>query len=76
MKLPRDISGRRLVKCLCRHWGFEFIHQRGSHIVLQSGSYRLTVPDHATLKVGTLSDIFTEVAAHKGIDRERIIETL
>jgi cytidine deaminase len=37
---------------------------------------RIVVPDHRTLKVGTLSDILAQVAAFKGVNRDRIIETL
>lgn len=38
MKLPCDISGRELVKALCRHWSYQQVHQVGSHIILQTDS--------------------------------------
>lgn len=36
MKLPRDLSGEELVKHLLKRWGYERIHQVGSHIILQT----------------------------------------
>jgi predicted RNA binding protein YcfA (HicA-like mRNA interferase family) len=36
MKIPRDISGRQLVKVLCREFGYHKVHQEGSHIVLET----------------------------------------
>jgi hypothetical protein len=36
MKLPRDLSGIRLARHLCRLWGYTLVHQVGSHIVLQN----------------------------------------
>ena len=36
MKLPRDVSGRDLVKVLVRDWGYRQVHQVGSHIILQT----------------------------------------
>jgi predicted RNA binding protein YcfA (HicA-like mRNA interferase family) len=52
--LPR-ISGREAVKALQRA-GYEFDHQRGSHIVLRQTLLphrRLTVPDHDEQAKGT-----------------------
>lgn len=57
MKLPRDLSGRDLSKAL-RKLGYEITRQTGSHIRLttqRKGEHHLTIPDHASLKVGTLS---------------------
>ena len=34
MKLPRDLSGQSLVKHLSKHWGYQQVHQVGSHIIL------------------------------------------
>ena len=59
MKLPQ-ISGRELIKNLCRH-GFVIIRQRGSHIRLEKntpeGTIKITVPDNKVLKKGTLHHI-------------------
>ncbi len=36
MKIPRDLSGRNLVKLLCQNWGYSELKQEGSHIILQT----------------------------------------
>lgn len=66
-KLPRDLSGRDVVAALCRT-DFHILHQRGSHIVLRSDPRRITlvVPDHKTLRIGTLRAILHQ--AGLGID--------
>ena len=79
MKLPRDLDGRALVQMLCRDWGYRFVHQEGSHIILQTDTpthQRLPVPDHSPLRIGTLSAILRLVAAHHGVDREAILRRL
>jgi predicted RNA binding protein YcfA (HicA-like mRNA interferase family) len=79
MKLPRDISGRKLVKILSRNWGYRQIHQTGSHIILETeepGHHRLAVPDHESLRVGTLNSILRAVAEHKRTIREEILRSL
>ncbi len=53
------LSGRQVVKAL-RKIGYEFDHQRGSHIVLRQtdpAHRRLTVPDHNEVAKGTLRAI-------------------
>jgi predicted RNA binding protein YcfA (HicA-like mRNA interferase family) len=60
-KLPA-ISGRDAVKAL-RKVGYEFDHQRGSHMVLRRDAYpyrRLSIPDHKELAKGTLRAIIRE----------------
>lgn len=79
MKLPRDISGRKLAQVLCRRWGYQLIHQVGSHMVLQTEApshQRIVVPDHAVLRLGTFHAILQSVAKHKGVMREMIVEGL
>ena len=44
MKLPRDLSGREVVKALKR-LGFTVEHQQGSHIRLVRNGLRVTVPN-------------------------------
>lgn len=77
MKLPRDLSGNRLARHLCRSWGYAHVHQVGSHIVLQTETpshHRIVIPAHTPLRVGTLNGILQAVAAHKGIFREELLE--
>jgi predicted RNA binding protein YcfA (HicA-like mRNA interferase family) len=79
MKLPRDVSGEQLAASLCRHWGYAKVHQVGSHIILQTdqpSSRRIAIPAHASLRVGTLNSILRSVAAHKGITRQAIVDSL
>lgn len=60
-RLPTDLSGRDLIKALQRI-GFVVQRQRGSHIVLRRDSpfARVTVPDHKSLRLGTLRTILRE----------------
>jgi len=56
------ISGREAVKAL-RKVGYEFDHQRSSHIVLRHSApphRRLTVPDHDEIAKGTLRAIIRQ----------------
>lgn len=79
MKLPRNVSGEELAKALCKSWGYEKIHQVGSHIILQTEepeSHRISVPAHSPLRVGTLNAILRSVAVHKGVSRESIVSSL
>ena len=61
MKLPADLSGRELVEVLLRV-GFVVSGQRGSHIILRLGNpyARVVVPDHNTVRPGTLHQILVE----------------
>jgi len=79
MKFPRDVSGRQLVKALCREFGYHKVHQEGSHIVLETedpSHQRLAVPDHDSLRVGTLNNIVRAVANHKNVTRDEILRRL
>ena len=59
MKLPRDLSGREVVKGLKR-LGFTVENQEGSHIRLSRGSLRVTVPNHPSLLPKTLKSILKQ----------------
>ncbi len=66
MKLPRDLSGIKLVKHLCKQWNYEQVHQVGSHVILQTSApahHRVAVPAHDPLRIGTLNAILAAVAA-------------
>ena len=78
MKLPRDISGRELIKRL-KKLGYEPSRQTGSHIRLTTqvhGEHHVTVPNHDPLKIGTLSTILNMVADHFQISREELLQRL
>ena len=55
------VSGAQAVKALER-LGFEFIRQKGSHIVMRRGGYVCIVPNHRELKIGTLSGILKQAS--------------
>jgi predicted RNA binding protein YcfA (HicA-like mRNA interferase family) len=79
MKVPRDLSGAQLIKVLCRDFGYHQVHQEGSHIILQTelpGHQRLSVPNHNPLRIGTLNAILRAVAAHKGVERQALLDSL
>jgi len=79
MKVPRDLSGADLVKCLCRSWGYRRVHQVGSHVILDTDEpspHRIAVPDHRNLRLGTLRSILRDVAGHKGVSREEVLASL
>ena len=79
MRLPRDISGRELVKTLTRHWGYRQVNQVGSHIILQTEEpehHRVCVPDHSPLRIGTFNSILRAVAQAKHVTREDIMASL
>ena len=74
MRLPRDISGRELVKLLGI---LEYVvtRQKGSHIRLTTivhGEHHVTIPDHDSLRVGTLRSILAAVAGHRGISVDEV----
>jgi predicted RNA binding protein YcfA (HicA-like mRNA interferase family) len=72
-KLPTDLSGRDLVKVLQRV-GFAVQRQRGSHIILRRElpHARVVVPNHKTLRIGTLRAILHEA----GLTVEQLLELL
>ncbi len=78
MRLPRDISGKDLIKALsCLD--YEVTRQTGSHIRLTSkrkGEHHITVPAHDPIKIGTLNAILKEIAEHNGLDRAELIRML
>jgi predicted RNA binding protein YcfA (HicA-like mRNA interferase family) len=78
VKIPRDLSGVALAKALSRI-GYQVTRQSGSHIRLTIQTpvqHHITVPAHDPLKVGTLSGILGDVAAHLKITRDELLEKL
>jgi predicted RNA binding protein YcfA (HicA-like mRNA interferase family) len=78
VKIPRDLSGREIVKALCKHWDYRQVHQEGSHIILQTDTpshQRIPVPDHRALRIGTLNSILRLVAAHKNVTKQDVLNS-
>tara|TARA_Y100000310_G_C20701599_1_gene830457 strand:+ start:7590 stop:7805 length:216 start_codon:yes stop_codon:yes gene_type:complete len=71
MKLPQ-ISGKELIKKLSKQ-GFIIVRQKGSHIrlekVTKEETIKITVPNHKSLKKGTLNRILKDA----GINLEDIL---
>jgi predicted RNA binding protein YcfA (HicA-like mRNA interferase family) len=78
VKLPRNVSGERLIRSLER-LGYGVIRQQGSHVRLRHGGppvHSVTVPLHDPLKTGTLHGILFEVAQARQIAIESIAGSL
>lgn len=78
MKLPRNITGNELSKVLSK-LGYQVTRQTGSHIRLstsENGGHHVTIPAHNPLKVGTLTAILSDVAAHHKLTREQLLDRL
>ncbi|MER3481826.1 MAG: hypothetical protein C4332_00275 [Meiothermus sp.] len=78
MKVPRDISGERLVRVLQR-MGCEVARQDGSYTRLVFAGkpvHKITVPNHNPIKVGLLQALLKELAERQGISMEQLIEKL
>jgi hypothetical protein len=37
---------------------------------------RIAIPDHSSLRVGTLNAVIKAIASHKGIDKNKVISFL
>jgi predicted RNA binding protein YcfA (HicA-like mRNA interferase family) len=78
MRLPRDISGLELAQSL-KAFGYQITRQIGSHLrltTLECGEHHITIPQHKSLRVGTLATILNDVAQHVQLSREELIEQL
>jgi predicted RNA binding protein YcfA (HicA-like mRNA interferase family) len=78
MNIPRNLSGRQLIKSL-EKYGYRITRQKGSHIRIttdQNGKHHITIPDHNPLKLGTLSTILKDVAAHFNMDKQTLMKDL
>ena len=78
MKIPRDLSGMKLAKSL-EVLGYRLTRQSGSHMRLithENGEHHVTIPKRASLRVGTIAGILSDVAEHFGITRGELIRQL
>lgn len=78
-KVPRDVSGKDLIKVLSKY-GYEVVRQSGSHIrlsiKLNDGVKNITIPNHDPIKLGTLMAIVNDVSEQLKINKEDIINKL
>lgn len=78
MKLPRNISADELISSL-KKFGYTVSRQKGSHIrltTISNGEHHLTIPNHNPIKLGTLSSILSNVAAHFKLSKEETVKKL
>ena len=79
MRLPRDLSGSDLIKVLCKHYGYSQVDKEGSHVLLQTKQlrhHRIAIPEHKSLRLGTLNAILNAVARIQGIEKAEILDKL
>jgi predicted RNA binding protein YcfA (HicA-like mRNA interferase family) len=73
VKTPRNLSAQDLIKIL-KKYGYEVARQKGSHIRLvrygDNGEHHVTIPNHAPIKLGTLSAIVSDVTDQLGLNKE------
>jgi len=72
------LSGAQLAKALTRI-GYSVTRQTGSHLRLTTASpseHHITIPNHDSLKIGTLAAILADVAAHQKISRDELLGQL
>ena len=57
----RVLSGKEVIKVLCREFGFYFVSQKGSHVKLkkkvQNKEITTVIPLHKELALGTLKGV-------------------
>jgi predicted RNA binding protein YcfA (HicA-like mRNA interferase family) len=74
MSKLKKISGKECVKILCNKFGFDFIRQTGSHMILKketpAGKVGTVVSNHDELKIGTLKGVL-ELAK---VDEDEFVE--
>ena len=77
MKLPRDLSGREFGQLIGR-LGYVLDHQRGSHMrfTCKDPDHQLTVPDHRSLRAGTLASLLRQIMEQHNLDRDDLLKLL
>ena len=78
MKTPRDVSGPELTKAL-RQLGYQVTRQTGSHLRItthEQGEHHEVIPNHSSIKIGTLKGILRNVAAHHQMTVPELLERL
>jgi predicted RNA binding protein YcfA (HicA-like mRNA interferase family) len=78
-KIPRNISGRKLANCL-RKYNYRIIRETGSHIRLVTKikpiEHKITIPDHPSIKIGTLNKILRDIAEYLGKNKQDLLTDL
>jgi len=80
--LPREDSQghlRRRIDPVFKETGYVVTMQSGSHIRLTTelkGEHHITIPNHNPIKIGTLSAILSDIAAHFSKTKDEIIKEI
>jgi predicted RNA binding protein YcfA (HicA-like mRNA interferase family) len=77
-KIPRNLTGQTLMKKL-KKLGYVPTRQTGSHIRIttqEKGTHHVTIPNHSPIKIGTLSNILKDIAAHLKLSKEEVMEII
>ena len=79
-KIPRDLNGKELIKILGK-LGYKEVRRTSSHIRLSANIsnksiLHITIPDHKSIKIGTLNNIISDLAEHLRIEKKVLIEKL
>ncbi len=77
-KIPRDLTGYELSKMIGQ-FGYQISRQTGSHIRLttkENGIHHVTIPNHNPLRIGTLSNILSDIADHFQLSKKDLLEKL
>ena len=74
MKIPRTLSGMKVIKVLVKYYGWEVYRRQGSHVTLKKKSEAeiLTVPLHSQLDIGT----FLAILRKANIEKEDFLKKL
>lgn len=79
MKIPRDISGERLLSVLI-DLGYVIKNRKGSHLRLKittsQGEHGITIPMHTSIKIGTLYSIIKDISENTNLTKEEIINLI
>ena len=78
MRVPRSVSGKQLARAL-EQIGYQITRQAGSHMRLtcnEPNQHHITIPNHDSIRIGTLSAIISDVANNLGIPKDELIRKL
>ena len=60
-------------------FGYEVVRQNGSHMTVTTetnGQHHLAIPNHDSIKIGTLNGIINRVAIHFDLDKQEVFEKI
>jgi predicted RNA binding protein YcfA (HicA-like mRNA interferase family) len=79
LRLPREVAGHDLARALSK-FGYVVTRQTGSHMRLTSRfkgtEHHVTIPAHNPLRVGTFSQILSDISAYLQMEREVLLKAL